>query len=498
MHKILSITILFTFLVQILPSNLNALLPSVCAEDVFRSGKSCITNYAICPTGSRNLLEMANTSGGRYSNRMSSDRLSSAILEQYGGTIVDPSIDSRSVCIKDGYTDFTIRWMPRSEYNASRLETLPYVDTFSTNFVAIPRVCPSGWRFQEARNTVFGADNILANTTIKLQGCCPSGFEFVNIVSDADELVQGGQALQAGVCCRGSGFDSWDPDASNGGCKRGGTVVIPNTSQFDATYSSFEQALSEMASNSSIIIGLEATASGWNTQVDNPSTPGNPKPQFGLGLGESYPGLAVVRKNGVGATTGSSRRCPTTSACAASDLNNPNSILDPSLYSSSNGLVCERCFSNGSPMAIVTNPTDGKEYVRFCDSTSSNRYRDELLIGSTDITEGYLLEEGANQDLYKQCFESGGIYTAIGCVDPTPTGIITGLIRISLGIMGGVALLQLVYVGILYQQGNSEKIKGARSQLIATLTGIAVLVFSVLILRIIGVNILDVVPSGSF
>jgi hypothetical protein len=62
--------------------------------------------------------------------------------------------------------------------------------------------------------------------------------------------------------------------------------------------------------------------------------------------------------------------------------------------------------------------------------------------------------------------------------------------------MGGVALIQLILAGIAYQQGNEEKIKEARNKVLATLTGIAVLVFSVLILRIIGVNILDVIPDG--
>lgn len=95
-----------------------------------------------------------------------------------------------------------------------------------------------------------------------------------------------------------------------------------------------------------------------------------------------------------------------------------------------------------------------------------------------------------------RCLENGGIWIAIGCVDPTPVGVLTRLVQLGLGIMGGVALIQIIYAGIMYQSGNEEKIRKAREQLLATLTGLAVLVFSVLIVQILGVNLLDTVPAG--
>lgn len=95
------------------------------------------------------------------------------------------------------------------------------------------------------------------------------------------------------------------------------------------------------------------------------------------------------------------------------------------------------------------------------------------------------------------CYENGGLWVAIGCVDPTPLGIITGLIRIAFGVMGGVALLQLIQAGVMYQKGDQAGIEKAKGQVIATLSGIALLVFSVLALRIIGINVLDVLPEGS-
>ncbi len=111
--------------------------------------------------------------------------------------------------------------------------------------------------------------------------------------------------------------------------------------------------------------------------------------------------------------------------------------------------------------------------------------------------EGCALEDdGQPNASCQKCIDQGGVWLAIGCVDPTPLGIMTRIIQTGIGVMGGVALVQLIIVGLYLQSGQEAKIAEARKKLIATLTGIVVLVFSVLILRIIGVNVLDAVPGG--
>lgn len=88
---------------------------------------------------------------------------------------------------------------------------------------------------------------------------------------------------------------------------------------------------------------------------------------------------------------------------------------------------------------------------------------------------------------------------AFGCIITSPEGIFTALIRISLGVLGGVALLRITYLGIITAQSKDEgKIAEARKGVIATLSGIAIVILAVLILRVIGVNILDIVPPGFF
>jgi hypothetical protein len=98
----------------------------------------------------------------------------------------------------------------------------------------------------------------------------------------------------------------------------------------------------------------------------------------------------------------------------------------------------------------------------------------------------------------KTCIENFGTWTALGCISTTAQGVFNTLIRIALGIMGGVALLRLIYLGYLYNFGSEDKIKPATQDILATLGGLLVVIFSVLILRIIGVNVLDIVPPGFF
>ena len=98
----------------------------------------------------------------------------------------------------------------------------------------------------------------------------------------------------------------------------------------------------------------------------------------------------------------------------------------------------------------------------------------------------------------KACVDLGNTWTAIGCINTSISGIFTELVRIALGVMSGVVLLRMIYLGYIYQSGDTGKIAEARSGVIATIAGIVVVVFSVVILRVIGVNVLDIVPKGFF
>ncbi len=94
-----------------------------------------------------------------------------------------------------------------------------------------------------------------------------------------------------------------------------------------------------------------------------------------------------------------------------------------------------------------------------------------------------------------KCANDGGYYTGIGCINATTPGVFVGsILSVGLGIAGGFALLCIMYASFILQtsRGNPERIKKAKENLRACLTGLALIIFSVLIMRLIGVSILRI------
>ena len=104
-------------------------------------------------------------------------------------------------------------------------------------------------------------------------------------------------------------------------------------------------------------------------------------------------------------------------------------------------------------------------------------------------------------ELCTNCLEAGGTWTSIGCFNTSSTdGIVGSLLRITLGVLGGVFLVMLIVTGYAYQEaikdGNAETSTKMMARLKIMAGTLVFLVFSGLLLRIIGVNILDVTTSG--
>jgi len=91
--------------------------------------------------------------------------------------------------------------------------------------------------------------------------------------------------------------------------------------------------------------------------------------------------------------------------------------------------------------------------------------------------------------------EKGGMYTGLGCIPLNVQEFISGyLFSIGIGLAGGISLLCIIYSAFMMQtsMGNPEAIKKAQENLTACITGLILIIFSVFILRLIGVNILNI------
>jgi len=92
-----------------------------------------------------------------------------------------------------------------------------------------------------------------------------------------------------------------------------------------------------------------------------------------------------------------------------------------------------------------------------------------------------------------------GIDTAIGCIPIENTNSLIGFIlRWAVGIGGGIAFLLIVFAGfqIMTSAGNPERLQAGRELLTSAIAGLILLIFSVFILRIIGIDILKLPGFG--
>jgi len=97
-----------------------------------------------------------------------------------------------------------------------------------------------------------------------------------------------------------------------------------------------------------------------------------------------------------------------------------------------------------------------------------------------------------------QIFCPGGsthINTALGCIPiDTPANFVSWLLPNMIKIVGGVAFLLMLYGGfvIITSSGNPEKIKAGQETITSAVAGLLFAIFSLFLLRLIGVEILKI------
>lgn len=84
------------------------------------------------------------------------------------------------------------------------------------------------------------------------------------------------------------------------------------------------------------------------------------------------------------------------------------------------------------------------------------------------------------------------IRTGLGCIPTDASAIVAWVLRFSLGIGGGAALLLMSFSGIqiMTSQGDPEKLNEGKERFTSALIGLVFIILSVFLLRIIGVDIL--------
>jgi hypothetical protein len=121
-----------------------------------------------------------------------------------------------------------------------------------------------------------------------------------------------------------------------------------------------------------------------------------------------------------------------------------------------------------------------------------------LLFFSTTLVTRNVLAQGPQPVI--TCPGGGdGINTAIGCIPiGSQGGLIGFVLSWAIGIGGGIAFILIVSAGflILTSGGNPQRLQSGKELLTSAISGLLLLIFSIFILRIIGVDILKIPDFG--
>lgn len=100
---------------------------------------------------------------------------------------------------------------------------------------------------------------------------------------------------------------------------------------------------------------------------------------------------------------------------------------------------------------------------------------------------------GSAKGVCEGCMNQGKSWTAFGCIDTTsPAGFTTNLMKLGTGVAGGIAFLLILFGGfqIMTSSGNPERLQAGQELVGGSIAGLLLIIFSVFLLRLIGVDIL--------
>ena len=91
-----------------------------------------------------------------------------------------------------------------------------------------------------------------------------------------------------------------------------------------------------------------------------------------------------------------------------------------------------------------------------------------------------------------RCGGGEGILTAIGCVPTKPQALVEGLLKYGTVAAGAIAFLLMILgaLQMITAEGNPESIKHAQERFYSAIIGLLLIIFSVLLMQVIGVDLL--------
>ena len=122
--------------------------------------------------------------------------------------------------------------------------------------------------------------------------------------------------------------------------------------------------------------------------------------------------------------------------------------------------------------------------------TSDN---DPYFICETNLSQN----EGASTAC-QECMGEEGIWTSVGCIPQNPKSLVSKLITIGVGILGGIFLLRILTAAFMLtaSQGDVKKTSEAKQIITEAIIGVLFILFSVTMLQFIGADVLKLPGFG--
>lgn len=229
----------------------------------------------------------------------------------------------------------------------------------------------------------------------------------------------------------------------------------------------------------------------------------------GQPLSEDYPDICGGDRPISCVTSDRYRCCATQADCDSIAGDVQSCIAIPRVSANLND-----CEANTSrPHLCATQSFDGAESYFCCSSEDAcadekdGRITEPLVTGGANQTHGskfaYCRQVPADQRSdCNTCVAKGAegeyIFTAVGCVGVSGKALAADIIKLLLGIAGGVALLSFLNAAfkLTISRGDSTKVKEAKELVTAAVTGLLFIIFSVIIMEFVGVRILHIPGLG--
>jgi hypothetical protein len=155
---------------------------------------------------------------------------------------------------------------------------------------------------------------------------------------------------------------------------------------------------------------------------------------------------------------------------------------------------------------MPTPESEGSDYVIYKkdlkflvkNSVDESECNTEPIDWNFDLCEQIPLDNTIARKNCANCFDRGGIWTAVGCIPTSTEDIVKTLIEIGLVISGALVLVMILAGAFMLStsQGDPKKTQDAKELISSAIIGLLFIIFSVTILQFIGLSILRIPEFG--